>query len=166
MPIYEFLCRPCNRVFSFLAKTAAEANEPSCPKCGGRDMKKLLSTFSLLGGTRKSVGSTSGMSENGAEGEQDALDDPKVEREMMKLMHEAEGMDENDPRQLGRLMRKMSEITGEDAGPEMEEAMRRLEAGEDPDAIEDDLGDVLGDAPDAGMAGPGAPSRDNGLYQM
>jgi len=50
-------------------------------------------------------------------------------------------------------MRRMSEITGEPLEGEMEEAVRRLELGEDPDKIEAELGDVLGD--DMGMGGPG-----------
>jgi hypothetical protein len=60
----------------------------------------------------------------------------------------------------------------------MEEALRRLEAGEDPDAIEADLGDkleseepfLLADGP-AGKRAPdkkkrGAPRRDPNLYDL
>ena len=63
-------------------------------------------------------------------------------------------MDESDPRQLGRLMRRMSEITGEPMEEEMQEAVRRLEAGEDPDKVEEDLGDLL--ATRAGGSGASA----------
>ena len=93
------------------------------------------------------------------------MDDPRVEGEMMKLMSAAEGLDENDPRQLGRLMRRMTEITGEPVEPAMEEAMRRLESGEDPEKIEADMGDLLGDGEGDGEgAGMGGPSYDSGLY--
>ncbi len=86
---------------------------------------------------------------------------------MMKLMSQAEGIDENDPRQLGTLMRKMSDITGEKLDGEMEEAVRRLEAGEDPEKIEESLGD-LDDGAAGGMGGMpgGAPSYDDGLYSL
>jgi hypothetical protein len=41
-------------------------------------------------------------------------------------------------------MRTMSQETGEDLGPEFDEMVGRLEAGEDPEEIERSLGD-LGD---------------------
>jgi len=81
---------------------------------------------------------------------------------MMRLMSQVEGMDENDPKQMGTLMRKMSEITGEGLDLQMEEAVRRLEAGEDPDKIEEDLGDLGMD--DGG--GMGGPSYDDGMYDL
>ena len=85
-------------------------------------------------------------------------------------MDAAEGMDENDPRQLGALMRRMSEVSGESLDPAMEEAVRRLESGEDPEKIEDDMGDLLDDGDDEGGLGGGSlgggPSYDDGLYSL
>jgi hypothetical protein len=51
---------------------------------------------------------------------------------------------------------------------EMETAIKRLEAGEDPEKIEADMGDVLGDFM-GGEGGPGGPgggayTKDAGLY--
>jgi hypothetical protein len=40
-------------------------------------------------------------------------------------------------------MRKLSEATGMNLGPAMEEALRRMERGEDPEAIEAEMGDLL-----------------------
>ena len=53
---------------------------------------------------------------------------------------------------------------------EMEEMMRRVEAGEDPERIEEDLGDAIEDEM-GGEGGGGAfggapPTRDEGLYPM
>jgi hypothetical protein len=56
-------------------------------------------------------------------------------------------LDENDPRSLGRWMRKMSQEMGEELGPEFNEIVGRLEAGEDPEEIEKsmpELGDMAG----------------------
>ena len=166
MPIYEYLCPACNRVFSFMAKSFAEtqAKAPTCPKCGGQKLRKMMSSFSVTGASRKS----SPAAGEGGDAGDDMLDDPRVEREMNKLMQQAESLDENDPRQLGHLMRKMSEITGEQMDPEMEEAVRRLEKGEDPDKIEEQMGDVFGDE-EEGMGGAsmgGSPSYDDGLYSF
>jgi putative FmdB family regulatory protein len=166
MPIYEYLCPPCNRVFSFLLKSVAEPCEPTCPKCGGKELRRRMSRFAVTGAARKSQANVevpTGGDPAAAQGAGDALDDPRVEGEMMKLMSAAEGLDENDPRQLGRLMRRMTEITGEAVEPAMEEALRRLEGGEDPEKIEADLGELLGEDGGAGP-GPGGPTYDSGLY--
>lgn len=52
------------------------------------------------------------------------------------------GLDENDPRSLARWMRKMSRETGEDLGPEFDEMVDRMEAGESPEEIEGSMGEV------------------------
>jgi hypothetical protein len=44
---------------------------------------------------------------------------------------------------MAGLMRKIYEATGLKLGSTMEEAIQRMESGEDPDAIEGDLGDAL-----------------------
>ena len=72
------------------------------------------------------------------------LDEEKLEHAMMSLAGEMEGVDENDPRAMARFMRKLSDATGMNLGP-MEEAIRRLESGADPEQIEEDMGDFLGD---------------------
>lgn len=46
------------------------------------------------------------------------------------------GLDEEDPRSLGRFMRKMSREMGEDMGDEFNEVVDRLEKGESPEDIE------------------------------
>jgi hypothetical protein len=46
------------------------------------------------------------------------------------------GLDENDPKSIARWMRKMSKEVGEDLGPEFDEVVDRLEAGESPEEIE------------------------------
>jgi len=54
-------------------------------------------------------------------------------------------LDENDPRSLGRWMRKMSAETGEDLGPEFDEVVGRLEAGESPEKIEESMPELMGE---------------------
>ncbi len=71
------------------------------------------------------------------------IDESRMERAMQALTSEAEGLDENDPRQAARMMRKLSEAMGTHLGSSMEEMIRRMEAGEDPDQIEAEMGDLL-----------------------
>jgi hypothetical protein len=55
-------------------------------------------------------------------------------------------LDENDPQSMARWMRRMSQETGEDLGPEFDEVIDRLEAGENPEDIEAAMPDLGGDA--------------------
>jgi len=159
MPIYEFLCAACNRIYSFHSFKVEPTRVPTCPKCGAEDLTRVPSRFGV--GARR-AGAT-----DDAGG--DDLDDPRMEREMMRLASELEGMDENDPRQMAAAVRRMTEIAGEPVTPAMEEMIRRLEAGEDPERIEEDLGDAIeeemGDDGGGGFGGA-PPTRDEGLYPM
>jgi putative FmdB family regulatory protein len=46
MPIFEFKCVKCGHVMEVLQKSLA-AETPTCEKCGGADLKKLLSGFAV-----------------------------------------------------------------------------------------------------------------------
>jgi hypothetical protein len=76
--------------------------------------------------------------------------------------------DAEDPRAMARMMRHLAEESGERITPAMDEMFRRMEAGEDPEALEEELGprleEEMGGEDDAG--GGGAPTRDDGLYDL
>lgn len=55
---------------------------------------------------------------------------------------------EDDPQSLGRMIRSMSEETGEDLGPEFTEVVDRLESGQKPDEIERTFPELAGDSND------------------
>lgn len=59
------------------------------------------------------------------------------------------GLDEEDPRALGRFMRKMSDEMGEDMGDEFSEVVDRLEKGESPESIEESMPDLGSDSVDS-----------------
>jgi len=94
------------------------------------------------------------------------LDDPRVEKVMSELERDMDHLDENNPKHMAHLMKKMKDIMPAGTVPkELDVAIKRLEAGEDPDKIEEDMGDLLGDfmgGPEGG--GGGGYSRDEGLY--
>jgi hypothetical protein len=54
-------------------------------------------------------------------------------------------LDERDPRSLARWARRMSREMGEELGPEFDEVVERLEAGEMPDDLDEGEG---GEPPD------------------
>jgi hypothetical protein len=95
------------------------------------------------------------------------LDDPRIEREMAQLMSQLEGIDESNPRAMAHAMRRVAEIAGEPITPAMEEMIRRIESGEDPEKVEEEMGDALEE--EMGSQGGGIdspPTRDSGLYPL
>jgi putative FmdB family regulatory protein len=46
MPLYEYYCKPCHTIFSFLSRTAHVARQPACPRCGGA-LRKQVSSFAF-----------------------------------------------------------------------------------------------------------------------
>jgi hypothetical protein len=68
---------------------------------------------------------------------------------------------------MARMMRRLAEASGERMTPTMEEMFRRLESGEDPDALEEELGPQLeAEMGEGGEEGGGGPTRDEGLYNL
>lgn len=154
MPIYEYYCPNNHTIYQFYAKTLAQGQRtPKCPHNPSFEMRKLLSSFAVTsGGKSDDAGPPEG--EDKSEAEQDS----RMEAAMSAMEKEFSNVDENDPRAIGRMMRRMSEITGEKIDGEMEDVVRRLEEGEDPEALEQEMGaDAAGamDDPD-GMGGPGS----------
>lgn len=166
MPVYEFLCRDCNRVFGFLARTTgALRRKATCPKCGGTKMSRLLSRFAVA---RKCANAPSAKPPGDAgPGGPDASGpeaDPRMDRAMAELEREMGSIDENNPRQVAAAMRRLSDVSGEPLDPTMDEAIRRLEAGEDPEKVEEEMAEAFpeGGGSDAG----GTPAHDGGLYDL
>jgi putative FmdB family regulatory protein len=162
MPIYEFTCEKCNMVFSFFSRRINTTKIPACPKCR-RPLKRQMSLFAKVSrGTEEAAGD--GMP---------PLDEAKMEKAMAMLAGEAEKLNEDDPRQAAQLMRKLTDATGMNLGAGMEEALSRLEKGEDPDRIEAEMGDLLeGEEPFTieGMGKKGSrnpkPRVDETLYDL
>jgi hypothetical protein len=97
------------------------------------------------------------------------FDDPRMARAMAEMERDMEHLDENNPKHMAHLMKKMKDIMPPGTMPkEMDIAIKRLEAGEDPEKIEADMGDMLGDFMGGadGGAGGGGYTRDSGLYDF
>jgi putative FmdB family regulatory protein len=132
MPIYEYTCHDCQRRVSLLWRSFADAadRQAVCPRCGGVRLTRLISRVSVV------------------RSEESRLDDLADPGSLGDL-------DENDPKSLGRFMRKMAAETGEDLGPEFAEVVGRLEAGEDPESIEKSMPELAGADGEMGMGGIG-----------
>ncbi|HEX6202792.1 MAG TPA: FmdB family zinc ribbon protein [Thermoanaerobaculia bacterium] len=178
MPIYELYCADCDTLFNFFSSRIDTTTRPTCPRCKRRELERRPARFATI--TRPAGG--------GAGGDEAGEDDPfrqlgideerlggAFESAMAEL--ESAGGDAEDPRQVARMFRRIGETAGLEPGPQMEEMLRRLEAGEDPDALEEDMGDAFdGDAGEEGdplgelfrkkrpKAGRRRPKRDEELY--
>ncbi len=137
MPIYEFYCADCHIIYNLWAKSPHTTKRPKCPRCGRPKLDRKISRFAI--GRKRSESESS----EGDEPPMPDFDEAKMERVMEEMAREADGINEDDPRQMARPMRKLYEGTGLPMGKGMEEAIRRMEAGEDPDKIEEEMGDVL-----------------------
>lgn len=139
MPIFEFYCPENHRVYSFLARTRAEAEiTPRCPDNPVFALRREISPFAFVG-RAKDPATLPDPAEN--------AEDARMEAAMAEMEREFSSIgdtDNPDPRMLARMMRRMTELTGEATPPEMEEMVRRLEAGEDPEKLEEQFGDALG----------------------
>jgi putative FmdB family regulatory protein len=120
VPVYEYRCQDCKRRVSIFYRSFSDAEEgkPVCPRCEGTNLKRLVSRVRM-------IRSEEGRLDNLAD-----FDDLP---------------DENDPKSLGRWMRKMSAEMGEGLGPEFDEVVGRLESGEDPEEIEKSMPEVMGE---------------------
>ncbi len=118
MPYYEYKCLACGKpVRLFMTFTEYDQGQPACPHCGSLDLHRLISRVAVA---------------KSEDARMDALMDDSA----------LAGLDEEDPRALGRFMRKMSNEMGEDMGDEFEEVVDRLEKGESPESIEESMPDL------------------------
>ena len=164
MPIYEFYCKKCNTIYSFFSRSINTDKTPFCPRCGKVKLERKMSIFAKV---------SKGKEETAAE-DMPPVDEARMEKAMAMLANEAEGISEDDPRQAAQLMRKLSDATGLNLGPGMEEALSRMERGEDPEKIEEEMGDILESEDPFSFAGPKArkgsrrpkPKVDETLYDL
>jgi putative FmdB family regulatory protein len=164
MPIYEFYCKDCNTIFNFFSRTVNTKKKPKCPKCKKKTLSRQVSLFSFTGKAKED-----------SDIEDLPFDESKMEQAMKMLAGEADKIDEEDPRQAANLMRKLSDMTGLKLGQGMEEALSRMESGEDPEKLEAEMGDLLEDEDPFILPGKKgkdvkakrpAPLRDETLYDL
>lgn len=165
MPIYEFYCEDCNMVFNFFSKIIDTTSCPVCPRCKERTLSRQVSLFAVTGRAKE-----------GGDLEDLPFDEHKMEEAMRAMARDADKINEDDPRQAANLMRKLSDMTGIQLGQGMEEALHRMERGEDPDQIEAEMGDILeteepflmpdGRKGSPARSGRGRPRKDETLYDL
>jgi putative FmdB family regulatory protein len=121
MPTYDFICNNCNERFDvFLTFAEYGKKIVKCAHCKSRNVRRRMTKVRIA----------------------------KSEESRMESMADDfsgfEGL-EDDPKEMGRMMRKMGKEMGEELPPEFDEVVDRLESGQSPEEIEKAVPD-LGDA--------------------
>lgn len=98
MPIYEYECHDCRRRVSLLVLRPSAAASPTCPRCGGSALSRLMSRFATM---------------KSEDARLDALNDSSSLGDL----------DENNPASVARFMKKMGREFGDDLGDDFESAM-------------------------------------------
>jgi putative FmdB family regulatory protein len=124
MPTYEYRCQSCRKRVALYQTYQEYGQVPvRCPHCGSEELQRLIGRVRFA---RSDESRMESLSDSGEWG----------------------GFDEEDPRSMGRMMRKMGQELGEELPPEFDEVVDRLEAGENPEDIEKTLPDLGGGGED------------------
>jgi putative FmdB family regulatory protein len=96
VPIYEYLCADCRKRVSLLIRSISNPGTPTCPRCGGRRLERLMSRFARV---------------RSEDARLDAMADPSSFGDL----------DENDPASVARWAKKMGKEMGEDLGEDFDQ---------------------------------------------
>lgn len=114
MPTYQYRCLNCKKPFDlFMTYSEYDTSNVHCPRCESDQVQRRIGRIRIA---------------RSEESRLENLADPS----------NLEGLEEN-PKELGRMMRRMSNEMGEDMGPEFDEVIDRLEAGQSPEEIEESI---------------------------
>lgn len=107
MPIYEYRCHGCRRRTSVFVRSIESTTAPRCEHCGSDRLSRLISRVAVV---------------HASSGSLDNFDESSLA-----------DVDENDPRSVARWARRMRDEMGEELGPDFDEAIDQMEAGNFPD---------------------------------
>jgi putative FmdB family regulatory protein len=104
MPIYEYYCSNCKKMSSFLLLRVTEEIEPYCKFCNSPAVKRVISRVAVLRSEEKRM---------------ESLLDPGA----------LGALDEDDPRSVEKLMKRMGSELGDELGEGFEQEMEEAFAG-------------------------------------
>ena len=102
MPLYEYRCKNCGKKNIFLVGVTMSQPEIRCSKCGGKDLRRLISRVHHVLG-----------------------EDERMEK--MLDPSSLSGIDENDPRSIARWARKMGKGLGDEMGEDFDSLVDEME---------------------------------------
>ena len=123
MPTYDFICNACEKRFEiFLTFSEYGKKVVHCAHCESTNVRRRMTKVRIA-----------------------RSDESRLE----SAANDFSGLEglEDDPKALGRMMRKMGGEMGEDLPPEFNDVVDRLEAGQSPEEIESAMPDLGADNP-------------------
>jgi putative FmdB family regulatory protein len=125
MPLYDFVCLDCRERFDvYISYSDYGKKAVACPICGKKHVKRRVPRVRVA---------------KSEESRLESMADPSA----------LAGL-EDDPKALGRMMRKMGSEMGEELPAEFNDVVDRLEAGQSPEEIESALPDLGGEGGEPG----------------
>lgn len=118
MPTYDFICNTCAKRFDvFMTFSEYGVKAVHCTYCGSDDIRRRMTKVRIA---------------------------KSMESRMESMESNLSSFEEieDDPRALGRMMRKMGGEMKDDLPAEFDEVVDRLEAGQSPEEIESSLPDL------------------------
>ncbi len=125
MPTYPYRCFDCKKRFEiYMTFSEYRKLAVACPNCKSQNVQRRIGRVRFA----------------------------RSEESRLENLADTDNLDglEDDPRALGKMMRKMSREMGEDMGPEFDEVINRLDAGQSPEDIESAMPDLGGESNDYG----------------
>jgi putative FmdB family regulatory protein len=121
MPTYDFVCLNCHQLFDvFMSFSEYGSRKVKCEHCGSLNVRRRMTKVRV------------------ARSEESRLEGIADESALDGL--------EDDPKALGKMMKKMGKEMGEDLPPEFDDMAERLEAGQSPEEIEASMPDLGADS--------------------
>ena len=118
MPTYDFLCNDCSQRFDVFLTFSEYGKKPvACPHCQSKNVRRRMTKVRIAKSDSSRMDSL-------------ADDFPGLENL------------DDDPQAMGKMMRKMGREMGEDLPPEFNEVVDRLEKGQSPEQIEQEIPDL------------------------
>ena len=111
MPIYEYRCEDCGKISEFLMIKTEEKVAPQCKRCKSKKMSRVLSKVRVIRSEESRI---------------ESLADPSKWGDL----------DENDPKSMAKMMKRMGKEFGENMDmdtDEMEQALEEEIAGKKPE---------------------------------
>ena len=124
MPLYDYFCQNCQKRFDVFITYDEYGTRPvTCSNCGSKNVRRRIPRVRVAKSEESRMDSLAG-----------DFSDPSA----------LAGL-ENDPRAMGRMMRKMGNEMGEQLPPEFNDVVDRLEKGQSPEEIEKEMPDLGAD---------------------
>ena len=122
MPTYDFICNKCEKRFVvFMTFSEYVKKAVHCTHCESGNVRRRMTKVRIAKSEESRMESVAG-DFSGFEGLED------------------------DPKALGKMMRKMGSEMGEELPPEFDDVVDRLESGQSPEEIESALPDLGADS--------------------